>query len=64
MLVDISCIFLAIFGPYAAYQKRALIELGGFRGQVNMLRESVNGVMDQVNVLTRKVDRLGVSVDK
>jgi hypothetical protein len=44
--------------PYAAYQKRTLVKLGGLRGQQNQLRTSVNALFHQNRTLHDSVDKL------
>ena len=53
-----ACGMTAVAAPYAAYQKRQLNELGGFRGQANELREHVNELHRQNDILTGNIDRL------
>eukprot|EP00540_Astrosyne_radiata_P005058 CAMPEP_0116853612 /NCGR_PEP_ID=MMETSP0418-20121206/18028_1 /TAXON_ID=1158023 /ORGANISM="Astrosyne radiata, Strain 13vi08-1A" /LENGTH=260 /DNA_ID=CAMNT_0004486071 /DNA_START=47 /DNA_END=829 /DNA_ORIENTATION=+ len=54
----ISGAFCCVMAPYAAYQKRHLGELGGFRGQTNELRGHVNELHEQNDELGKNVDEL------
>mmetsp|Transcript_23211 Transcript_23211/g.35127 ORF Transcript_23211/g.35127 Transcript_23211/m.35127 type:complete len:268 (-) Transcript_23211:3185-3988(-) len=51
-----------LIGPYAAYQRRRLRELGGIRKQQNGLREQTNQYQVQNEVLHRKLSRLDYTV--
>ena len=50
--------------PFCAYQKRELNELGGMRGQQNQLRQSVNQLQTENNILTTSVDQLELNVNQ
>jgi hypothetical protein len=50
--------------PYAALQKRQLRKLGGMRGLQNELRENVNFLCQQNNILYHSINKLGVQVHK
>lgn len=56
-----GCTFL--MGPYAAYQRRRLRELGGLRIQQNRLREQTNQFQQQNEELNNKLSRLENSVE-
>lgn len=62
LLADITGGLLLCFCPYMAYQKRALIKLGGFRDELNEMRQNVNEFVRQNNALTLNVNKLGSSV--
>ena len=53
---------LLFFAPYLAFQKRILRKLGTFRSLHNQLREKVNDLMVQNDILTKNVDRLDDAV--
>ena len=63
-VVTAAAFATAVFGPYAACQKRQLARLGGFRGQHNRLRGEVNGLMAENDKLTANVNELDSEVDK
>uniref|UniRef100_A0A7S1CW08 Uncharacterized protein n=1 Tax=Cyclophora tenuis TaxID=216820 RepID=A0A7S1CW08_CYCTE len=52
----------AAVAPYAAYQKRQIGELGGFRGQTNEMRGHVNELHNQNNILSSSIDKLEENV--
>lgn len=52
------------FGPFAAFQKRKLKGLGGFRGEHNALRDKVNDLHQENDRLGGNIDRLEKNVSK
>jgi len=62
LLIDITSGLLCAFSPYLVVQKRVLAKLGTFRSLHNLLREKVNELMVENDILTKNVDRLEVSV--
>jgi len=61
-LADLTGSLLLCFCPYMAYQKRSLLKLDTFRGELNEMRQNVNEFMRQNNFLTHNVNKLGESV--
>jgi len=59
-IADAASFSTFALAPYAAYQKRQLKDLGGLRGQHNALRETVNGLTAQNNILDGSIDTLAV----
>lgn len=57
-LVDLSSGLVMFFGVGVLYQRHVLQLLGGFRGQHNALRKSVNTVRVENDRLSKTVDRL------
>ena len=63
-IADAASFSTFALAPYAAYQKRQLKDLGGLRGQHNALRETVNGLTAQNNILDGSIDTLALQVNK
>lgn len=63
-VVDAACYSTVALAPYAAYQKHELQKLGDMRGQQNQMRDSVNALQEQNNVLTTSLDKLDTQVTK
>lgn len=62
--VDAASLLTMTMTPFSAYQKRELNELGGMRGQQNQLRQSVNQLHTENNILASSVDQLEVNVNQ
>lgn len=62
ILTKTMSISTLLLGPYAAYQKRKLRELGSLRQQQNSLRNETNEFQVQNEVFHRKLQRLDLSV--
>ena len=63
-IVTIASLSTMCLAPYAALQKRTLRKLGGMRGLQNELRENVNFLYQQNNILYHSINKLGVQVHK
>jgi TolA-binding protein len=61
-VVTTACLSTMILCPYAAYQKRTLVKLGGLRHQQNQLRSSVNELCHENTILQTSVDKLETAV--
>lgn len=64
LVVDAASVMTMTMTPFCAYQKRELNELGGMRGQQNQLRQSVNQLQTENNILTTSVDQLELNVNQ
>jgi hypothetical protein len=63
-VVTTACVSTMCLAPYAAVQKRKLRSLGGMRGLQNDLREHVNFLYQQNNILYHSINKLGIQVHK
>ena len=63
-LVTVSSGMTLVMGPYTAYQKRRLLELGTLRQQQNGLRKQTNGLVVENDRLNGQVQRLEGSVSR
>jgi hypothetical protein len=57
-IVDLASYSTAVIAPYTSYQKHRLKKLGGLRGNINILRQKVNELHEENNVLSGSIDNL------
>eukprot|EP00559_Dactyliosolen_fragilissimus_P006565 CAMPEP_0184863658 /NCGR_PEP_ID=MMETSP0580-20130426/12087_1 /TAXON_ID=1118495 /ORGANISM="Dactyliosolen fragilissimus" /LENGTH=246 /DNA_ID=CAMNT_0027362113 /DNA_START=131 /DNA_END=871 /DNA_ORIENTATION=- len=64
VIADIMGFSVVFFGPFAALQKRQIMDLGGLRTQINILMGKVDELAGQNRQLETSVNQLNVSTNR